>query len=142
MTQELEKAKHLLESEGYTCVLCRDNRVHTSRQRGVQPLLELLHQGRDLNGFSAADKVVGKATAMLYRLLGVKEIYAPVISEAALQALEEGNIRVFYSTRVPYIINRTADGCCPMEAATANIRDPRKALEAIEHTLANLRGTT
>ena len=141
MTQDLEKAKHLLERDGYTCVLCRGDRVHTSRQRGVQPLLELVHGNRNLTGFSAADKVVGKATAMLYRLLQVQEVYAAVISDAALQTLEDGNIRAFYGTRVPHIINRTGDGCCPMESATAHIRDPREALEAIEHTLVRLRST-
>ena len=121
--------------EGCTCVLCRDDRLVSSYRRGVAPLLELLDSGEDFSGFSAADKVVGKATALLYRLLGVKALYAGVISQAALDVLEGSGIALQWQEKVPYIINRAGDGQCPMEAATAQIDDPRAALEAIRQTL-------
>ena len=56
---DLEKAKSLLQSGGYTCVLCKDDTIHTSSHRGIRPLLELLET--DVAGFYAADKVVGRA---------------------------------------------------------------------------------
>ena len=121
--------------EGCTCVLCRDDRLVSSYRRGVAPLLELLDSGEDFSGFSAADKVVGKATALLYRLLGVNALYAGVISQAALDVLEGSGIALQWQEKVPYIINRAGDGQCPMEAATAQIDDPRAALEAIRQTL-------
>ena len=68
----MENAKELLESGGYTCVITDGDRVLTSTLRGVKPLVQFLESGRDLTGFSAADKVVGRATAYLYVLLGVK----------------------------------------------------------------------
>lgn len=83
---DLEQAKSILLSGGYTCVLCKGETVHTSNHRGVRPLLELLET--DVTGFCAADKVVGKATALLYRLLNVKAVHAQVISQAALQVLQ------------------------------------------------------
>lgn len=137
---DFEKARSLLAAEDYTCVLCLGDRVLTSRKRGVAPVLELVESGEVLNGFCAADKVVGKATALLYRLLGVKAVYADVISDSALQTLRDGGITVVFGEKVPYIINRTGDGRCPMETATADLDDPALAPEAIKRKLQELRG--
>ena len=71
MKNDLKKAIDILNSGQYTCVLCKDNEIHISTERGVKPLLEWLESGIALKGFSAADKVVGKAAAFLYVLLGV-----------------------------------------------------------------------
>lgn len=133
---DLEKAKSLLQSGGYTCVLCNGDRVYTSRHRGVRPLLELLDT--DISGFYAADKVVGKATALLYCLLKVKAVHATVISQAALQVLQDGGIVVSWDSLVDYIKNRSGDGRCPMEQATENIDDPQEALTAIQKKLKEL----
>lgn len=134
---DLENARRILEAQGCTCVLCRDGQTLTSHRRGVAPLLALLEQGK-FDGWSAADKVVGKATAMLYRLLGVKTVWAKVISESAVGALREGGIESQWERLVPHIINRAGDGPCPMEAATAHTDDPLEALRAIQATLKKL----
>lgn len=133
---DLEKAKSLLWEGGYTCVLCKDDTTHTSAHRGVRPLLELLET--DVSGFCAADKVVGKATALLYCLLDVKAVHAQVISLAALQVLQNSPIAVTWDTQVEYIKNRTGDGRCPMEQATEGIDDPQEALVAIRRKLHEL----
>lgn len=133
---DLERAKSLLQNGGYTCVLCKGEAVHTSFHRGVRPLLELLET--DVSGFYAADKVVGKATALLYCLLNVKAVHAQVISSAALQVLQDSPIAVSWDTQVEYIKNRTGDGRCPMEQATEGIDDPQEALVAIQEKLKEL----
>lgn len=135
---DLSKAKALLEAEGYTCVLCLGEQIHTSFHRGVQPLMELLET--DVSGFSAADKVVGKATALLYCLLGIRQLYAKVISDAAIDVLQAHGIPVQWETRVRYIVNRTGDGRCPMELATEHISDPAMAPAAIRAKLNELQG--
>lgn len=131
-----EKAKSLLQSGGYTCVLCNGDRVYTSNLRGVRPLLEMLET--NVSGFCAADKVVGKATALLYCLLNVRAVHASVISQAALQVLQDGGIAVSWDSLVDYIKNRSGDGRCPMEQATENIDDPQEALVAIQKKLKEL----
>ena len=135
---DLDAARNLLSHQGYTCVLCAGDRVATSQHRGVAPLLGFLDSGKDYTGYSAADKVVGKATALLYRLLGVKAVWAAVISESALRVLQAGGIEAHWDQLVPHIINRTGTGPCPMEAATAHTEDPLVALEAIRIALKNL----
>lgn len=139
MEQDLQKACSLLEKENYTCVLCKGQIVYTSTLRGVAPLLQLLDEKQDAAGFSAADKVVGRATAYLYCLLGVKAVYARVISRGALEVLEQAGIDLHYDTLVEQIRNRTQTGPCPMELATKDVNTPEEALLAVRETLTRLR---
>jgi len=134
--EDMNRAKALLDTGDYTCVLCRGDRVYTSTHRGVKPLLELLDT--DVAGFCAADKVVGKATALLYSLLQIKAVHAKIISRAAIDVLQAQGIRASWDWEVEYIKNREGNGRCPMEMATQNISDPREALVAIENKLKQL----
>lgn len=135
----MERAKALFRDGGYTCVLCRGDVTHTSGSKGVSPMVGFLTAGTDLNGFSAADKIVGKAAAMLFSLAGVKEVYAPVLSEQAAEVFARHNIKYFCDTLTPSIINRAGTGPCPMEQAVRDIDDPYTALEVVKKTLAALK---
>ena len=139
MNKDLAKAKKILLDTGATCVLCKGGSRVESQLRGVTPLVDLLDTFMDFSGYSAADKVVGKATAFLYCLLEVKAVYTPVISEQALQVLQQHGIDAQYDLCVPAILNRRKDGFCPMETATRHIDDPETALDAIRSTLEKLR---
>lgn len=132
MNSDTLKAKEILEKENLTCVLLKGEKVYKSFQRGVKPLLSLLEQKTDLQGFSAADKVAGKAAAFIYVLMGIKELYTSVISRHALEVLKNRGIKVFYETEVPAVRNRTDTGFCPMETAVLNINDPKEALTALK----------
>ena len=127
----LQKAKNLLESENYTCVVCREDLIYTTRERGVAPLLHWLDTGLDLADFSAADRVVGRGAAFLYCLLGVREVYARVMSQPARDVLKAHGIATYADTVVEGIINRKGTGSCPFEAAVMHITDPQQALAAI-----------
>ena len=137
---DLEKARSLLEKENYTCVICRGDDVITDRRRGIRPLMELLESGKDLHGYSAADKVVGKAAAFLYCLLGVKALHAGVLSVPARDVLVSAGISVEWGSLVPAIRNRAGDGFCPMETAVWDLTDPGPDPEAIRETLKKLSG--
>ena len=126
-----EQAVKILTEGNYTCVLLGGEQVYTATARGVRPLLDWLDSGIDVRGFTAADKVVGRATAFLYVLLGVKKVWAAVMSTPAKNALEENGITALCSKEVPGIINRRGDGPCPFEEAVLGITDPTLALEAI-----------
>lgn len=135
----LENAKKLLKNGGYTCVLYKDGTLYTSTERGVAPMLEFIDSGTNLRGFSAADKVIGKAAAMLFCHAEVAEVYADVMSKAAADFLSERNIPFSYGELTDKIINRRGDGICPMEQVTADINDTDKAIAAIKRRLEELR---
>lgn len=136
----LEKAKKMLSESEYTCVLCSDDDIMTSTKRGVAPLLQWLDEGKNLSGYSAADKVIGKGAAFLYVLLGIKEVYANVISRRALETLEKSNISVTYKTLADAIRNRDNTGFCPIETAVSGITEPDAALAEIRKTINRLKG--
>lgn len=137
--QDLEQARQILAAGGYTCVLCRDDMVYTATARGVRPLMDWLDSGTNLEGFSASDKVVGRATAFLYTILKVRQVHALVMSTPAKNALEQNGITALCDREVPGIINRRGDGPCPFEDAVLGITDPQTALAAIRAKQAAMR---
>ena len=137
--RQLERAKAILTEENCTCVLCGDTAIYKSDRRGVAPLLQLLEDGVQAAGFSAADRVVGKATAFLYCLLGVKEVYAHVMSRPAEAVLKQAGVAASWGQLVEGIQNRQKNGPCPMEHATRDCKTAEEALAAIRRTLESLR---
>lgn len=49
--KELERAKKCLQSGEYTCVLCKDDKLYSSTDRGVKPLVTWLTSDVDLKGY-------------------------------------------------------------------------------------------
>lgn len=137
---DIEKAKDLLHRPGTTCALCRGEIVYTSQKTGISPMLEFLAEGVILEGFSAADKIIGKAAAMLFARARVSEVFGEVMSSAAVSVLERYGIRASFGTLTDGILNRTGDGPCPMEATAAGIDSPAEAEAALRNKLAQLRG--
>ena len=139
---DIDVAKQLLQDCGYKCVLAKGDVIRISEKKGVAPMMEFIDAGMDLKGFSAADKVVGKAVALLFVFAGIAEVYAEVISSHAIAVLEKNNILFSYAKEAEYIINRFGDGFCPMEEATLDIEDPQEAYEAICAKLEELNAQT
>lgn len=138
MNCDTATAKDILRENGYTCVLYSQGIQYHSRLRGVKPLMNFLESGDDFSGFCAADKTVGAGAAHLYVLLGVKEVWANVISEDGKKILEQNGIAVCCAQTVPYIINRKGDGVCPIENAVKDITCSKQALITIKQTLQKL----
>ena len=127
-----ELARSRWEAENAACAVCRNGQVRVSHLTGIRPLLAWL--GEDANALrdgAAADKIVGRAAALLFLYGGVRAVYAAVISEGALALLEENGVQVAYGRCVPYIINREKTGLCPMEQRVRDIQDPAAAYEAL-----------
>ena len=138
MMNDLVIAKNILNSGNYTCVISQNDSIYTSTERGVKPLMVWLESKECFKDFCAADKVVGKATAFLYVLSGVKALYAHVISKSALQVLTEHHIATEYDELVENIINRQGNGICPFEAAVLHVTEPATAYETIRRKMSEM----
>ncbi|MBQ7789064.1 MAG: DUF1893 domain-containing protein [Clostridia bacterium] len=138
MNTDLYVAKKTL-LEGYTLVACKEDIIYKSKLRGVGTLLEYIEKGVRLEGFSCADRVVGKGAAFLYVLLGAHCVYAPVMSISAKTTLYRFGIVALYDNLVDRIINRGGDGFCPVESAVIDIDDVNLAYNAIRNTISELR---
>lgn len=132
--KNLLKAKAVL-SQGYTCVGYDGKDIITTNERGVTPLVNWLDSGDCFGGYSFADKVVGKAAAFCYVAMGVKKIWATVISKSAAAVFEKYGIEYWYDTIVDAIVNRAGDGFCPMESAVMEIDDPEEAISVVKNKL-------
>lgn len=129
---DLEHARQLLAADHHTCVLVRGDLVITSSQPGISPMLDFIDNGQDLAGASAADRIIGKAAAMLFTLAGVTALYGEVVSQAAVDFCKAHDIPLSYGTLAPHIINRQGTGVCPMEATVATIDDLPTAFTALK----------
>lgn len=122
----------LLKNNNHTLIMTDGEEIFTYDQRGVAPLVNAYESLKDFSSFIAADKVVGRGAAFLYILLKIKKIHAVVISKSALEILMQHHIDVTYDILVPFILNRTRDGYCPMETATMKCIEPLDAYKKIK----------
>ena len=128
----LEQAKSLLLTSASTIAVVSNGEVFTSQERGVKPLLHLLTEKNGfLKGASVADKVIGKAAALLMVLGEIKEVHTLIISEPAIKVFEKYNIQCYYDKKVTRIVNRTGDGLCPMETLCLDVEEPKEAFQKI-----------
>lgn len=136
MKQTLE----ILLENHYTFVATKDNFEYHSKLNGIAPIMnkmiedELYFQDCDI-----ADKVIGKSAAMLLIKSQVKHIHAIVLSQHAKDILDHYDVSYTYDEIVPYIINRTHTGMCPMEKSVLEIEDLNQAFVVLQETLKELK---
>lgn len=129
----LEQAKKSLTESSATFVMIRGGKTFSSEMRGVAPILDLLREDPDaLEDGVVADKVIGKAAALLLMYGRIKALYTKVISSHALNVLKDSGIEVVYDKLVPYVINRDGTDMCPMEKLVLEIGSPEEAFEALD----------
>ena len=113
-----------------------DGRLREFRRKGVIDLFQLLSdEPAFLQGASMADRVVGRGAALLMAKGGVKEVFAFVLSQPALDVLRQAGITISYDTLQPNIINRTGTDICPVEKLTADTTNPDEAFRLIGNFL-------
>lgn len=135
--KNLNYIKDILSKENHTIVILKkDASVLTSDDRGVSPLIKLLKEDKlQLQDSIIADKVVGKAAALLMIFGGVKKVYTPIISKPAIKVFNINNVKINYDIEVDRIINRKGDGLCPMETLCLDIDNPKEAFERLSNKI-------
>ena len=135
MEKDFQKAKEEYNSGKYTLVICKDEDIIKSDVTGIRPVMTLIDSKKDYKGYSAADKIVGRAVAFLYTLLQVKNLYGETMSKGAVEILKNAGIYYEYKTLTDYIENRQKTGMCPMDEAVKDIDNPKDAYEAIRNKI-------
>lgn len=142
--KDINNLSGLLKAYDSTCIILEDNQViFTSKDSGVKPLLDFLNSHKIIKGkLTLVDKIVGKGAVCLAAKCGIEDIITPTISESALAFAKSHQLIINADKIVPYIINRTRDGRCPIESAVDNIDDIEGAYQVIMKTLKDLREKT
>lgn len=129
----------MLARGNYSCVIADRDRVMTSRARGIAPLLERAERGERLEGAFVADRIIGKAAAMLLISMHVASVYGEIMSREAEKLLLASGIEVEYGMLTDHIVNRTGDGLCPMEQAVRDLTDCAAAPAVLRKRIEELR---
>jgi hypothetical protein len=126
---DLETAKTHLTQEQLTLIIIKKGETlfetQSHRISGFLTAIEKI--GRDLEGASVADKVVGKAVALLCAYAGIKAVYAETLSRNAIDVLEGSLIEVAWKSLVDNILDTSKKDVCPFEKEATNITDPKEA---------------
>ena len=143
MSDDLAFARKIMLERGASLVVVRDGDVlFIGRSGGLKDLAKIaLGEPSLLEGSSIADKVVGKAAALIFSMNRAKAVYASLISSYGLEELQKSRIRVSYERLVPYI-EAPGGGICPFEKLVLGFGDPREAyrrlLEKFEEVFGRL----
>lgn len=122
-----------LDREGCSVVIRSQGQERCYWKRGVADLLQLLTQEPEvLLDAQLADKVVGKGAAALMVLGQVRQVYAHVISQPALQLMQTTGIEVQYGQCVEHIINRAGTDWCPVEKLCYPVTTAAECLPLIQ----------
>jgi hypothetical protein len=109
------------------------NIVLETREHGISSILATIDTScGKFHEASVADRVVGKAIAMLYIHAGVKAIYATTLSKMARQILEEADIFVEWANLTENVLNLEKTDLCPFEKAVVRVRNPKTAYKRLK----------
>ena len=136
-----EQAVALVENELCTLALFRKGEIaRTAAGRGIAPLLNVYDaEPALLLGAAVADKIIGRAAAMILARAGAKAVYGAVMSQTARDLLLAHGISASFGELVPHIVNRAGDGLCPIEQSVLEENDPAAGIEKIRARLAAFR---
>jgi hypothetical protein len=130
---DIEIAKGTI--DGHSVCFCKDGKSFTLDGMGLSPLMRMINEGKDLHGYSAADVVVGKAAAMLFKKLGVVSVHGKLMSETGADFLEKSGITFTYDTLTDYIKNRKGTDMCPMEKTVLQISDAEEGFATLKRSI-------
>jgi hypothetical protein len=130
---DLAQAKDKLFEGEFSLVVVKNGTVlFESKSHGVSDTLRMIDTlGERAQGASVADKIVGKAGALLCVYSGIKAIYGSIMSEGAVSLLNERGVHCEFGTVVPKILNRKGDDICPFDKAVTGIVDPTIAVQKL-----------
>jgi hypothetical protein len=127
--QDLEIAKKQLYSKQLTLAIVKNNEVlfqtDSHRISGFIRAIDTL--GMQLKGASMADRVAGKALALLCIYAGIHEVYAEVLSKKAQSLFQENKVVCQWAKLVDNVLDLTKTGVCPFEKAAEGISDAKES---------------
>jgi len=138
---DLEIAKKQLYDKQLTLVIAKNGQVlfqtDSHRISGFIGAIEKFDI--DLNGASVADRVAGKALALLCVYAGIREVYAEVLSRKAKAVFEENKVAVEWKELVDNVLDLNKTDMCPFEKAAAGISDPGASYGAFKALLEKMK---
>jgi len=130
---DLEIAKQRLKDKNLNLVFVKNFRpIFETKTEGLHGFLEAIKElDGNLSDASVADKIIGKAAALLCAYSDVAAAFTVILSKGGLEILKTHNIRHEFENLVPTILNVKKTDKCPLEKLVANITNSEEAYEKI-----------
>lgn len=132
--KDIEIAKNIFLREDMAIVAVKNGElVFKSQDRGIKPIYILAKELKEeAFGASIADKVIGRGAALLCAYLGIKEVYAGLMSREGQMVLDNFNIAYTMEKSCTYIMNRDKTDYCPIEKLALGIEEPEVFITRLE----------
>jgi hypothetical protein len=131
---DLEIAKAELYEENLTLTIVKNGALlYATKSQSINGFLEAIEKcGQSLEAASVADRVAGKALALLCAYAKVKEVYAGVMSRKAHEVFKRHMISIHWNQLVEAVLGTDRKGACAFEKAVADVFSPEQAYKALE----------
>jgi len=135
--RDLDLAKKVLLENEYSIVVVKNEEVLSKKQgEGIKPILEAIDElGERMQGSSVADKILGKASALLFVYSKVDSVYSPQSTKTAIAVLIRAGIPGQTDRMIPYIKNKNGDDMCPFEKMLSDIDSPEDAYNILKEKI-------
>ncbi len=138
---DVELAKFRLKEKDFNLVIAKVGQIiFETKLHGIGGLLQAIEKlDKELVGSSVADKVVGRAAAMLCIYSQVAHVFANILSKEGKRVFEKNNVPYEYERLVPNILNYNRHDVCPFEKLAIKIKNPEETyreLRTLQKTLA------
>ena len=132
--RDLTLAKLRLKEKDLTLVIVKGGEViFETGSHGITGFLQAIEKlDKELIESSVADKIVGRAAALLCVYSGVASVFAVAISEEGMEVLKGSKIFYQFENLVPTILNHERTDVCPFERLTAGFLNPKEAYEKLK----------
>lgn len=130
---DLEAARQRLKDKELSLVFTKNSKViFETDVEGLRGFLQAIEKlGGSLSEASVADKIVGKAAALLCAYCKAKAVFAVTMSQSGLETLKTHKIPCQYENLAPTILNRKKTDRCPFEKLVQDTADPKEAYDGI-----------
>ena len=134
LIKDIDLAKNIMLSENYSFVIIKDEKIISfSRDIGIKPILETIEDiGNDLEGTVIGDRILGKASAFLWRYSKIKGIYSPQATKTAIAILIIGGIPCQADEMIPSV---TSNNLYSYEEMLQNVESPEDAYKILKENV-------
>jgi hypothetical protein len=128
---DLQTAKTLLTQKHLTLIIVKNGETlfETTSHRITGFLNAIEQLGAKLEKASVADRVAGKAIALLCIYAGIRAVYTETLSKTAKEIFEKHGVTCEWKELVDNILDENKSDTCPFEKEAAAVTNPEEAYE-------------
>ena len=132
----LDELRQQFNQSDYTCLIIKDGEeVFSSSANGILPIVQAVPK---MSGAYLADKVIGRAAALICVHGGILAVYANIMTISAAEVFAEYGILFEVDEMVEAIQNRDRTGLCPFEELGSELNCPKQAFGKVVMKLQQL----